>query len=331
MNISFAAFAEEKSEKKEDTKPSVWTAHIIRAKKNRIDSLNLIDKKVPVYLVAYDESFRPYLKIVGQYSRKGWTISLENSSPLSLSPKGYFEINTYLNGRLSKVALEANGPSGESEKETLYVFSPQAREMVSNNYFKNTGFKVGHSYLDFSQSSFGNLISQSLYLEFNHSKRFKKSNFGYALSVGSTVYTYHSSPIPRSSNFIDSQLLMTYAPSGAVSSRFSHSFAFGAKNINLISLGEGLGFSGLIGAQSEWHLKYFVNSSNSLNFEIGGATYSLSDLSGSRSLEGSFSWTRNLDNQRMLDIGLKYQNVKFSQDNDEVSIGLTTVYIGSTF
>ncbi len=314
---------------------AMWIAHVLRQKKEskRIDDLKLDFLKIPVFLIPKAESFRPLVKLNIKYKRSGWSLFDSSGEALKKSNNSDdYVLYAYLNSRISTVELKAQGPSKDDlQSEKIYLFAPEAREFRTVAVFNSVQFFVGHTYLNYKQKSVGNYIANSLLLGAKYISPEKGEKLGYLADVSSTVYTYDSSPIQRSSNFLEGRVAATYKTKLFNDPKKRSRLFAGVSTINLFSLGSSFGFRGLFGPNLGLRTEFYKTAVHSYTAELQYTPYELDDPLGERGVKLSFEWNKNLDTTRRAQVGLSYANHEFGSGVDEFSAHLLNLFFSLSF
>lgn len=314
---------------------AMWIAHVLREKKDekRMKGLGIGLLKVPVFLVPQAESFRPLVKLVFQFDRQDWTLLDSDGAEVRKvkNKENEYIIYAYLNARVSTVKLSAVGPEKAEEKETLYLFAPEAREFKTVSVFDSVQYYFGHTYLEYNQKSSGRYVSQSLLLGVKYLSPEKGRKFGYLADASSTVYTYSSSPLKNTSNFIEARAALTYKVKLLKDPKYRTRLSAGLGTINLISLGSAVGFKGLFGANLGLRTEYYKSGINSYSFGFEYMPYDFTDPISERTLKFTLEWTKNLDNLRLAQLGVSYADHSFTSGVDEITANLFSIYASMSF
>lgn len=314
---------------------AMWIAHVLRQKKEsqRIPELSLEFLKIPVFLIPKADSFRPLVQLKLNFKKKGWKLLDSSGQPIRKA-KGANEyiLYAYLNSRISTVDLIAKGPEkGQEQLEKIYLFAPEAREFKTSAVLNSVQFFVGHTYLNYRQRSVGKYVANSLLLGAKYMSPEKGEKIGYLADVSSTVYTYDSSPIQRSANFLEGRAAATYKLKLFKDPQKRSRVFAGVSTINLFSLGSAFGFSGLYGPNLGLRTEYYKTGVNSYTAELQFTPYEFKDPLAERSLKLSLEWNKNLDSTRRAQLGLSYANHEFTAGVDEFSAHLLSVYFSLSF
>ncbi len=313
---------------------AMWVAHVLREKKEerQIKDLKIDNLKVPVFLIPKAESFRPLVKLKLEYNKEGWSLFDSTGAKIRRAEAGdEHSLYAYLNSRVSTVNITAKGPNEEESKETIYIFAPEAREFKTVRVFNSMQFYVGHSYLVYRQGSVGRFVSQSLLLGAKYISPEKGGKIGYLADVSSTVYTYDSSPIKRTSNFLEGRAALTYKKKLFKNPQLRSRFFAGVSTINLFSLGSQFGFNGLFGPNLGLRTEYYKSGVNSYSAELQYVPYEYEDPISERTLKLSLEWTKNLNNTRRAQLGFSYANHEFTSGADSFSADLVSLYFSMSF
>jgi len=323
-------------EEKQITKSqkAMWIAHVLREKKEnkRIADLNVVQTKVPVFLVPQNESFRPLVKLTFSYPKEGAKLLDANRIPIRYSTASKkYSLYAYLTSRVNtvKILAEAEGGS-EKQEETLYLFAPEAREFKTVNVFDSIQFTLGHTYLEYEQTTLGKYTSQSLMVGAKYLSPEKGKRLGYFGEAFSTIYAYTASPIRESAQFLEARAGVTYAKKLFKNPKYRSRFSFGLSTVNLFSLAD-LGFSGLFGPNFGLRTEYYKSGKNSFAVDLHYTPYEIGDLIQERSLKISLDWNRNLKNLRRAQFGLSYSDHTFSSGFEDLEARLLSVYGSLSF
>ena len=312
---------------------AMWIAHVLREKKEnkKISKLDVVQTKVPVFLVPQNESFRPLVKLTFKHSEEGVKLLDANRLPIRYSEdtKNY-TLYAYLTSRVNTVKIVAQGPGTEKKEETLYLFAPEAREFKTVNVFDSIQFTLGHTYLEYEQTTLGKYTSQSLMVGAKYLSPEKGLRLGYFAEAFSTIYAYTASPINESAQFLEARAGVTYAKKLFENPKYRSRFSFGVSTINLFSLAD-LGFSGLFGPNLGVRTEYFKSGKNSFAIDLHYTPYEVGDLLGERSVKVSLDWNRNLNNLRRAQFGLSYSDHSFTSGFESLESRLLSVYYSLSF
>jgi hypothetical protein len=338
--LSFSVFAEDKIEppKLLKSQKALWIAHVLRDKtaKTSVSDLKLEIDKLPVYLVPQGESFRPLVKLKLKYNKPGWSLFLSDKEPIrKTDDKGDYVVYAYLRSRISTINVIAIGPNRETESEVFYMFAPEAREYKMVSVFDSVYFSVGHSFLNYRQSSFGTFVSQALLVGVKYISPEKGFKLGYFADANLTLYTYKSSPIEENPQFFDARAGLSYLVKVTKNPKYRSRVTLGASTINLFSLGSPFGFSGLYGPNIGYRTEYYKSAKNSFAAEFQIAPYEFSDILSQKTVKLSLDWNRNLGSLRRAQFGLSYANHRFSEtigvQTEKVNADQFNLYFGLSF
>ncbi len=318
------------------SKKAIWLAHILRDRgsKNKIQNLLVSPYQVPVFLVPSEKSFKPLVKLQFRYNRPGWGLyDIYGKSLSKGEAKDSQYVYAYLKSRISTIDILAVSPDNQTEKERIYLFAPEAREFTTVSIFDSVLFSLGHAYLEYKQSSSGftKYTSQSLLLGARYLSPEKGKRIGYFGEFFTTVHTYESSPIDRSSNFLEARVGATYSAKVFKNPRSRSRVTFGLNTINLYSLGGGLGFSGLFGPNIGLRTEYYKSSRDSIATELQYTNYEIAKPFSERSIKVSVDYNRALKNLRKAQIGFSFSSNEFSEGLEEISANLLSVYFSLSF
>ncbi len=312
---------------------AMWVAHLLRDRKSefKIKDLDVRQDKVPVLLVPRGNDFRPLVKLNFKYPKEGWELFDVDGNKLRKVGESEYLLYAYLRSRISTIDLYSIGPKREKQHETFYVFAPEARAYKSFSPFDAFSFTIGHSYLKFKQSSFGSYAAHSLLVGAKYLSPESGKKLGFLGEVSSSIYTYDSSPIDRSSNFLEARLAGSYAIKIFKNPVFRSRLMLGAYNANLYSRGRGLGFSGLLGPNIGLRTDFYKSVKNSFSADINYTAYDYSDPLGERSFKLSMEWSRNYNNLRRGTMGLSLANHEFTDQGDELTANHVAGYFSMSF
>jgi|GEM_PF-3151100 len=322
---------EEKQIKK--SQKAMWIAHVLREKKEekKISKLYVVQSQVPVFLVPQNDSFRPLVKLTFSHPEEDVKLLDANRLPIRYNEATKkYSLYAYLTSRVNTVKIIAQGPGTEKKEETLYLFAPEAREFKSVNVFDSIQFTLGHSYLEYEQTTLGKYTSQSLMVGAKYLSPEKGKRLGYFGEIYSTIYAYTASPINESAQFLEARAGLTYAKKLFKNPRYRSRFSLGVSTINLFSLAD-LGFSGLYGPNLGLRSEYYKSGKNSLAVDLHYTPYEVGDLLGERSVKISLDWNRNLNNLRRSQIGLSYSDHTFTAGFESLEARLLSVYYSLSF
>jgi len=342
-SVSFAKERPKKLTKEEKqikkSQKAMWIAHILREKKDEkiIKELTLVQDKVPVFLVAQNEKFRPLVKLnfsLKKSEARNLKLLDANRLPVRYNEKTQkYSLYAYLNSRLNTVQLTAVDTSGNKKTETLYLFAPEARELNTVTIFDSIMYTIGHAYLEYEQTTFGKYVAQSLLIGAKYLSPEKGKKIGYYAEAFSTIYNYEVSPSDESANFLEARLGLTYSKKLYKTPRIRSRFMLGVNTVNLFSLRE-FGFSGLFGPNLGLRSEFYKSGKNSFALELQYTPYDFSDLWGERTAKVSFDWNRNLNNLRRSQIGFSYSDHTFTSTGsfkEQLDTRFLSVYYALSF
>jgi len=322
---------EEKQIKK--SQKAMWIAHVLRDKKSdkKIEQLNIVQTKVPVFLVPQNDNFRPLVKLTFTYPDEQAKLLDANRLPIryNAATKKY-SLYAYLTSRVNTVKILSQGPGDNKKEETLYLFAPEAREFKTVNVFDSIQFTLGHTYLEYEQTTLGKYTSQSLMVGAKYISPEKGKRLGYYGEIFSTIYAYTASPINESAQFLEARAGMSYAKKLFKNPKYRSRFTLGVSTINLFSLAD-LGFSGLFGPNFGLRTEFYKSGKNSYAVDLQYTPYELGDLLEERSLKVSLDWNRNLKNLRRMQLGLSYSDHTFSSGFESLEARLLSIYGSLSF
>jgi hypothetical protein len=322
---------EEKQVKK--SQKAMWIAHVLREKKEskKILKLDVVQTKVPVFLVPQNESFRPLVKLTFRHPDEGVKLLDANRIPIRYNEatKNY-SLYAYLTSRVNTVKILAQGPGAEKQEETLYLFAPEAREFKTVNVFDSIQFTLGHTYLEYEQTTLGTYTAQSLMVGAKYLSPEKGMKLGYFGEIFSTIYSYTASPINESAQFLEARAGFTYVKKLFKNPRYRSRLSLGVSTINLFSLAD-LGFSGLFGPNLGLRTEFYKSGKNSFALDLHYTPYEIDDLFGERSIKMSLDWNRNLNNLRRSQIGFSYSDHTFTSGFESLEARLLSVYYSLSF
>lgn len=316
---------------------AMWIAHVLRDKKpdNTINQLELVQEKIPVFLVPRGNEFRPLVKLSFRHpsSKEGLKLLDANRIPLRFDAQTKtYSLYVYLTSQVNTVKLTAELPGVGRKSETLYLFAPEAREFRAVKVFDSVQFFIGHTSLEFEQTSaaFAEYKTQSLLLGIKYVSPENGRKIGYYGDVFSTVFAYSAEPIDESAQFLEARLGLTYSTKLFKNPRSRSRFSVGVRTINLFSLAD-LGFSGLMGLNMGLRSELFSSGTNSFAYEVEYAPYDFSDPFRERTLKASLEWNRNLKNIRRMQLGLSYSDSAFTTGLEQINLRAMSLYLGLSF
>src|SRR5690606_27130044 len=134
---------------------------------------------------------------------------------------------------------------GEIEEETVELFAPETRQFRINSFLDSMIFSLGVGNLEYSQSSFGTFVSQSLILGASYVSPERGRKLGLMGSADFMVYTLNSSPVEANPQYLEVRLAPTYAVKLTSSLKWRTRVFLGMGSISLYPQGSPFGFTGL--------------------------------------------------------------------------------------
>lgn len=315
---------------------AIWIAHVLREKKEDkvLSGLEVVQEKVPVFLVPKGDEFRPLVKLTFKYNG-GQEVKLQDATRqlLRFNPAtGTYTLYAYLSSHVNSVRITAVPERGERKSETLYIFAPEAREFKSVNLFDSIQFVLGHNQLTYRQTSaaFDEYKAQSLLLGIKYLSPENGKKLGYFADLHATVLAYSAEPIDDSAQFLEGRLGLSYSTKIFKNPRFRSRILFGLRTINLFSLAD-LGFTGLWGVNVGLKSEFFKSGKNSFAYELEYTPYDFGDPLRERTLKAGLEWNRNLNNIRRMQLGLSYSDNSFTDGLEKIRLGSASLYFGLSF
>ena len=217
------------------TQKALWLAHILRRKQknNTIDGLKIKTKMIPVFLIPKGNSFRPLVKIKMIFHKPKWKLFVAKNVPAKKTGiEGEYFIYAYLNSRISQVNLYAQDEDGNVQKETMFIFAPEAQEFKMVTTLDSILFTVGGANLVYSQTTFGTFSGKTGILGLQYHSPQKKSKWGYFGEAEMTVLTVSSTPDDHNPQFFDLKIGGTYAVKLLNSPFWTNRLTFGASALD---------------------------------------------------------------------------------------------------
>jgi hypothetical protein len=181
--------------------------HLNDAKGSSVDFLkfNVVEGKISN--LVWDEEFSRLIKVssglgnqyrirlFGSYSKAGWTLT-KNGEPVSIASDGVFSIHQTLTNGKNFLVLEANGPSGEKEKEVLLFLGPDAPlDSVAGSGIKRFFIfpGIGYSSITTQQNGISDYQTTALTAKLAFNYRLKPNVWDLGFSGFGTVYQFTQS------------------------------------------------------------------------------------------------------------------------------------------
>lgn len=252
------------------TQRALWFAHVLRQEKTGvlIKDLKIEIEKVPVYLMARGNKVRPLVMVKMTYPEEQGELMVRPNVPLRKTKVPNERIlYAYLKSPVSEVPLVVKKKNGEPEKETLYLFAPEARQFKIENPFKTTFLKLGMAWAFYQQTSYGTFVSSSMQIGLKYMSPEKGQRWGILGDIDLTVFTFDSSPEDLNPQFWEGLLAATMKYKVFKGPRWRSRILGGVNTIGVYDHGSPFGFSGLYGPTLGLRSEYYVNGRTSLAFE----------------------------------------------------------------
>ncbi|MEZ4872279.1 MAG: hypothetical protein R2827_08550 [Bdellovibrionales bacterium] len=317
----------ELSEKVKSTQKAIWVAHVLRRKheEQKISGLQFVSNRVPVFLLPKEDTFKPLVVLKAKFERPGWQLLLGKDTPANSSGvPGEFAIYAFLNSRISQVQFTARSPEGEVERETVYIFAPEANEFKMVSAMDSFLFRAGWANLFYEQTSFGVFNAETLLLGTSYISPERGEPWGWLFDAELTVGTLSSTPIDLNPQFYEMRFGITYALKLFDLQRTRSRMIYSISTMGLVSHGSPFGFGGLFGPSVGVRTEYFTSQSESFFGEIFLTGYDV-DIVSERSIGTALTWRKNLENTRQFSLSLKYSNHNFTTAIEEVIIDYFSV------
>jgi hypothetical protein len=289
---------------------TLWVAHILRRKSNDaiIKELDFPDLRVPVMLVAKDGDLRPTVAIKGKFDRPGWKLILQDENAVNFAPdSAAFTIYAYLKGRINVVLLNAVGPQGEKETESVYIYAPEAMEFHVVSAWDQILLSAGGSFLSYAQAGYGEYQALSALLSARYiSPERWKSRFGLLAGADMTVLTAVSSPIDRGPQILEGKVDLTYLLKQDAAKRWRTLVLAGGSYLTMFSYGSPFGFSNLFAPELGIRSRYNVNPQASWIGEARFVALAPPGTFNQLGLNLGLAWSKLVSDSHRVELGLQY-------------------------
>lgn len=325
-----AAPATEKEAPKEKTKKASWVAHILRQRsESGIQNLSFETERVPVVLVAKNESLRPLVQLKGTYLRDGWQIFAQENKPLTMAEdKKTFTIFAYLNSQVNEVALTAKGPDGAIEREVIYLFAPEAQEFQIVSGWDSIMVSLGIANFSYSQTNFGTFTSTTGVVGVTYLSPEKSSRWGYYGNGDITVLTLDSSPISANPQVISARGDFTYRLPIYETSQWRTRAAAGLYYITMQSNGSPFGFENLFAPDIGVRSQYFKNQRESYVIDFHYVPMESGIFGKQRAFQLGGYWNRTSASLKQWQLGLNYSSSHFESSDQNIEVDMLTLSLG---
>lgn len=313
---------EELREQVLQTQRALWFAHVLRQDKSGkvIKDLKIEITKIPVYLMARGNKVRPLVMVKMTYPEEQGELLVQPNVPLRKTKAPNERIlYAYLRSPVSEVPLIVKKKNGNPEKETLYLFAPEARQFKIENPFKTTFLKLGMAWAFYEQTSYGTFVSRSLAIGLRYLSPEKGQRWGLLGDIDLTVFTYDSSPEKLNPQFWEGLLAATMKYKVFKGPKWRSRIFLGVNTIGVYDHGSPFGFSGLYGPTLGIRSEFYVNGRTSLGFEGYYSGYSAEALKfrdRTVKLGGFLSFHR--DNLSQWIIGTSYSSSVFTAGTEAI-------------
>lgn len=327
---------EKKLQKKvQQSQQAIWVAHILRQrpKEKKIEGLEFKGEKIPVFLLPHKDSFRPLVKIKPRFQQEGWKLYVGKNTPAKPSgEEGEYVVYAYLNSRISEIQFLARNENGETRREKVYIFAPEARQFKQVSAFKSVSYNIGFSKLFYEQTTFGVFTASSLVLGLSYLTPEKGSKWGMIGDFDITVMTLDSEPIDHNPQFYEGLIAGTYQYKiFKKDPRWRSRLIAGIGTSGLISHGSPFGYSGLAGIDLGVRSEYFKNRTESYIIEGHYMTYDGISLTQDRAFSIEGKWRFNHENLRQTVVGLRMVTHKFQVSFEEIEVDFISLSGSFTF
>lgn len=313
----------------DEAKYSGWIAHINRqADQPQIQDLSFTKDDLPVLMVARGKELRPLVEIRGLYRREGWKLFAQNAPVKAGRAPGEFVIQAYLNSQINEVSLSAQGPQGESEREVVYVYAPDAKELHIVSAWDSLLFSVGYANLGYGQTNFGYFSSRTGLVGASYTSPETTSRFGLFSQALMTVLTLSSEPIDANPQVVEGRLDGTIRLGLRDQSRWRYSLIGGVSYLTLISNGSPFGFANLVAPEVGFRAKHYRTSQTALHAEVRAVTLKDVTFEKQRGLHFALGWTRTLPSLKLIDVSVRYSNSSFESTRQNILVELTSISLG---
>ena len=295
---------------------ATWLAHVLRQKNSpMISELEFPQTKLPVFMVQNKGTLRPLVELRGNYLREGWKLLIQEKSEVRKGARpNEFVIYAYLNSRINEVMLTAKGPDGKIEKETVYLFAPEAMEFKLVSAWDAVLVSVGLASLSYYQNTYGQYYGTSMALSASYSSPEKWGAFGFTTDLDLTFMSIQSSPVDANPQLMEAKIDGTYLLPQGVNSFSRWKILAGSTFLTMQSSGSSFGFSTLIGAELGVHLDHFINKERSYFVDFRTALFNNPSLEDGRSINLSVGWSKMLSNLKRFEVSAELIDYAFRPD-----------------
>ncbi len=311
-------------------RPTPWKAYILRRTPQnlRLEELGFPVPQGPVFLSAQDRLLRPTMEINGYFKRKDWVLMVQNQVLQGLDEPEGFSYWVFLNGRINEMVFTAIGPEGQTEEETVYIYSEDAQELKLTSPWDALTITPHLSYVNYSQTGYTTYTSVSGAMQGSYSTFDEPDLWGV---YGEGTFTALSLTAPSARNnpqIIDLRGDVSYNHPAFKVKNLKFQALLGLNYMTMLAPSNSFGFTNLIGMEAGVRVRYLVGPTGawSGDFRYIPFTYSSLDENG---LVARLSWSRTLENGHRLDLGGGWLRYFFRPGvGSEVNMQMFSVFLG---
>lgn len=241
----------------------IWTAHVLRRKPEdrKITGFSVLADELPVMLVPKENKLRPFTEIPILFDHPGWILFAQEQQVTEKSDgASKLKIPIYLNGRVNQVTLNAKGPDGESESETVYIVSPNAQEFAVVNPWDRVLVSVGMTNLNYFQTYYGTYTSTTGLVGVQYATP-PETAYGFYSSMDITALTFDESPIKAGVEIVEAKADFALAlKQNRLTSPWRHQLLAGASFLTMYANSAPFGFANLLAPEIGLRSRYIKNS-----------------------------------------------------------------------
>lgn len=309
-----------------------WVAHILRETpaEKKIKGLSIVLDELPVVLVPKAEKLRPLAEIHLVYDRPGWVLLAQEKPLMEVSQKAVeLKVPLYLNSRVNQFSMEAKGPNGDSEKETIYIVSPLAKEFAVLNSWDRVLISLGLTNLSYMQTGYGTYTSSTALFGLQYASP-PETNWGFYSSLDITAVSFAESPIKAGAEIIEGKVDAAYAltPSNQKSS-WRHQLLGGASFLTMYANTAKFGFNNLIAPEFGMRSRYISNAKDAYIIDWRYVPISTPSAAHRGGINLSFAYSHILPSFHRIEPSLSYSSYYFQPETEKtIHVDLIVLRVG---